>query len=364
MRLFSGDGASSGEKDNSASHGEITSRQRMTLLAIAAGVLVVIALFTLVATSGGTPLTRCTRIIIQSQRSSCLFELANTTGNATVCLHISGSGEGGCIANVALQQNNVSLCSLSGNATFAACVSALGEKERNPSYCSSLQDPYESICTYAALQAGNFSNVGECSLILNGSVRDNCTYRSYYNLAVSSRSGAYCSYLPTTFNSSLINFILSSSTQLFGIANASLTISSLNTSPQSYCYYNLAHLTSNISLCSMTTGQLKMICSGQLSTPSTQQNVTFNISVGQVGTLCANVPVGVQNECDYGIYSYIAVANRNASVCGLIPTGALQYSCYAAIAGRYKNVTYCSYIGNATDRILCNSQALGVNSTT
>ncbi len=254
---------------------ETTPRQRMVALAGITVLLIIIAGAMLVVTSSKTPLGRCNGIVVSQQRESCLISLANLTRNASVCGYLPQSSQGTCVSNIALEEDNESVCRsvIGQNASYAQCVAAIGSKDMNAAYCSSLGEPYVSSCAYAVANAQGFTDLKTCQLIGNSSMYRDCSYKSYYSSAIYQRKASYCGYLPQVYNSSLIYYMLQSSTKFFGISNVTSVLPYLNTTPQSYCYYNLALLKYNESLCGSTTGSLNTLCTSAFS-EKTQSNST------------------------------------------------------------------------------------------
>ena len=340
---------------------ETTQRERLVALAAITVVLVVVGSVVLVTTSAGTPLSRCTRIIVSQQRSACLFALANSTMNVSVCGYLNGAEASQCISGVALLRGNVSTCNgLSSNeSSYSQCVISVGTSKGVASYCSTLSEPYLSTCAYGVAQRNNFSDASVCATIGNATLRNDCAMKSYYSEAVSSKNPVYCSYLQASANATLVSYMSQSSASLFGISNATAVLPYLNsTTPQQLCYYNVALLARNLSACNMVGGQLNMLCKARLTTTSSYNtslaNATANsITLENVSLLCSSAPSSVQSLCVYSLYSYIAAQQKNASVCGLIQSPLYQGSCYAGLAQRYNDSSYCDYIQNASIKSTC-----------
>ncbi len=331
---------------------ETTQRERLIILAVITVALVIIAGVVLVAASTGTPLSRCNRIIVSQQRSACLLGLANATGNVSVCSYLHGSQSEECVSGIALASGNPGLCSsLSYNESlYGQCVISTGMSSHTVSYCLSLSEPYLSSCVYTIAEAGNFSNISECNYISNASLKGQCSAKSYYEEVLKSRDASYCAYLPSTLNSTLVSYMAGTSVSVLGESNASAALPYLNaTTPMQYCYYNVALLNRNSSMCSMAGSKLSAQCSASLSTGSNYTVGASNvITLQNVTSLCAAAPASVQSLCADSLYTYIAVKQRNASVCDLISSGVYQYACYTSMARTYNDSSYCDYIQNST----------------
>lgn len=343
-----------------------TQKERMVALAVITVVLIIAAGVALVATSAGTQLGRCTRIVVSQQRYSCLLELANSTANASVCGYLSGAQAEQCISGVALVSGNASTCSsvVSNATSYAQCITSVGTAKHDASYCSVLDEPYLSACAYGIAESGNFSDRGACGLIGNLSLRNDCMSKSYYNEAVLSKDAAYCTYLPSVLNTSLVLYMSQSSAQLFGISNATATLPYLNaTTPQEYCYYNLALLGRNESLCGAVTGQLNTLCRAPFTNTTSYNTSAANvITLQNVSTLCSGAPEGTQSLCESALYVYIAVENRNVSICGTLSSLPYQDACYTGLASKYNDSSYCSYIQNGSAAATC-AEGISANPT-
>ncbi len=362
MRLFGmKDDAVASEVGEQKRKMETTQRERMIILAVITVVLVIAGSVALIATSAGTPLSRCTRIVVSQQKSACLLELANSTMNVSVCNYLSGTLASQCVSGIALASSNTTACSnLSSNeSSYSQCIIAIGTSDGNASYCSALSEPYISTCAYSVAEHNSFNDTVTCTMIGNASLMNDCMLKSYYNEAVSLKNATYCSYLPNSANATLVSYMSQSSTSLFGISNATATLPYLNsTTPQQFCYYNVALIAHNLSTCSMVSGQLNMLCTARLTSATSYNtsltNATANsITLDNVSQLCSSVPSSVQSLCIYSLYSYIAVQSRNASVCNLISSPLYQGACYAGLAQRYNDSSYCDYIQNVSIRSAC-----------
>jgi hypothetical protein len=332
---------------------QFNERQRLILLGAAALILVIAAGFSILLTSGGTPLERCRGIALSQQRDSCLASLAESTSNLSVCSYLNGSAgyEYSCVSSIALKSLNVSYCSeLSHNSSYyAQCVSGISNQTGNIGYCSLISEPYRSQCEYSIAENGNFSDSSLCGTISNSSLQANCEYRSNYRVAFLQKNPGYCSALPAYQNYSLLSYMLNIGSPEHNITSY---ISFLNTTPQQYCRYSIAIESYNRSLCGSVGGYLSLVCSYSLGEVNVSNST--NITISNAGTLCSSA--GSEEQlCTYAVYAYIALKNDNATICGAVASPLLQYSCYAALAKKYNFPSYCGLISNKSISNVCYS---------
>jgi hypothetical protein len=118
----------------------------------------------------------------------------------------------------------------------------------------------------------------------------------------------------------------------------------INATPQSYCYYRLAVETPDKGLCGLTSGMMSTLCN------ATFENVTPHGGMNE--TLCDSATSNsIKYLCEYGVLSALAISERNVSPCMQINStlGAqYPYYCISALATKYGDASYCTYIGNST----------------
>lgn len=338
-------------------------RDRMLIGAVITVALVIVAAFVLVTNGSGTPLSRCTSIVLQQQRSSCLLSLANSTTNASVCSYLPKGQETQCVSNVAIITRNTSACG-SNNANesaYSQCAAAVGEAALDISYCAQAGEPFRSQCSYYIAAMQNFQQASYCSTIGNATLSTACMERSDYKSALKLGSLAYCTALPDTLNSSLLSYMLSQGTAETGISNITAYAAFINVTPRQFCSYSVAVLTRNSSVCPTLGGTPELLCNSAFYAES--YNSTNNITQQNISTICGKLPSYVQQVCSFGLLSYIAVRDRNVTVCGQIGAGTYQNACYSSLAAKYHDNQYCSYINNYTIMAACESGAATANST-
>ncbi len=340
-----------------------TQKERMVIGGVLTTILVLAAGLILITSGGGTPLTRCTGIVFSQQRSSCLFGLANSTSNASVCGYLPSGRSAQCVSNIAAATKNDSTCGIERQnaSSYSECVIAVSRASSNVSYCASLGEPYRSECAYGIATQQNFMESAACSLIGNSTLFTDCTYRNDYQSAIKYKSGSYCSPLPTTQNESLLAYMFTEAPASTGIANATGLLPFINVTPMQLCRYSVAVLTYNSSICGELNGTASLLCNRAFS--GSIYNTAENITLQNISAVCGKLPSYLQQVCSYGLLSYIAVRSRNVSVCGQIGAAQYQNACYAGLAAKYFDNQYCTYISNSSVMASCDSAASVSNST-
>ncbi len=340
-----------------------SSEERMIVAGVITIILVIAAVLVLVTSGSGTPLGRCTGIVFSQQRSSCLFGLANSTRNVSVCGYLPSGQSAQCVSNIAVAMKNESMCSIeSRNASFySACIIAVSKVNPNIAYCTSLAEPYRSECAYGVATQQNFMQSYSCSLIGNQTLSADCKYRNDYQSAIIYKNGSYCSPLPGIQNASLLVYMFDQTPIAIGMTNTTALLPFINVTPEQFCRYSVAVLTYNSSACSALNGTISLLCKQAFS--SSTYNASENITLQNISTVCGRLPSYVQQVCSYGMLSYIAVKNRNVSICGQVSAMQYQNACYSALAAKYADDQYCTYISNSSVMASCESAASVSNST-
>jgi hypothetical protein len=336
-----------------------TSQQHMLYIAATALVLC-IALLLVIFGNRGNALQRCEGVILQPQRSSCLDALAGIERNASVCDLIGYAQlRDSCIEGIAELTSNITLCTqVTAAGDRADCVFNISNSTRNIGYCALVGAPYNSTCAYNIASRDRFASEQDCALIENATLRSECMYLYYYGSAMASKNASYCAALPGKVNMSLLSAIFMVNSSL---SSQLMELSMLNATPQSYCYYNLAVLTPNRSLCAFTSGFMNTLCNATLSSPAQSANITNE-------TACNYVPAEWKPACEFWMLSAQAISKRNASLCMQISTVTVigmqdQYSCISSLAEKYGNASYCAYISNSTVEQDCVMSVRYANST-
>ncbi len=349
----------------------VPERERRTLIIAGTFLLVAVSIILLAVSSirPSSGISGCTSIILQAQRNGCLSNLANKTGNYSACLLIRPSGYSyQCISDVAKKSGDINTCSeISGNISYyTSCVEQISYAQSNPQYCKLLTSDNESECAYSIAESEMFGNLSYCNEIMNSSLGMRCTSMHYYNIAVDSKNPSYCSMLPNAIENGTLSEMLSEDNPNVASDAQLLAYSYLNITPSGLCYYELASVLSNQSICGDVTGPLSQICYEQsnasISTGLANANtINYTIYNGNVSALCAGAPSYATSLCQYSLITERAIEARNAISCYAISNAGYQYSCILSIAARYNDSSYCSYINNnSTAENACNESIIGI----
>jgi hypothetical protein len=348
------DSTESSAKKQERARPRIKENERLLLLAAFAAVLVIIAAISVIASSfHGTTLDGCKSIVLLNDRYACLLGMANSTKNISICSYLGGSYKNQCVSDIATETSNAAACSLinSTSAYYPSCVTAVSLELKNATYCSTLPAQDDSNCTYGVANLTGFSSLSICGDIPNASKSSGCADRYYYNVAISHRDVAYCSYEPSAPNSSTLSYMIGAASGILGLsANYTILLHYLNTTPRSFCYYSMATLNYNQSLCSSTAGEISLLCNYNFN----KVIVNTSLNLTNESYICSKVPSYAQNICRYSFLSYAAIKNRNYTDCEQISNLSYQYNCIAAIAIKYHDNEYCAFISNSTARGACN----------
>ncbi len=321
----------------------LPAEQRHRIYIAATAIVVCVALLLVLFGNRGSALQRCEGAILQSQRSACLDTLAGIENNASICSLIGyAQVRDSCIASVAEHTANITLCThVAATNEMAGCVLSVSNATRNINDCAFAGAPYNSTCAYNIASEDRFASAYDCALIGNATLRSECAYLHDYSNATTGENASYCTALPDTHNMSLLEGMfdmnITTSPQFF-------EFSLINATPQSYCYYHLALNTQNRSLCDFLSGSMGTLCNANFTHPTQSTNITNE-------TVCNYAPAGLKSACEYGLLSARAVSEKNVSLCMQISNTTdlqYQYSCISAIAMRYNDSSYCSYINNST----------------
>lgn len=329
--------------------------RELRLYILIAALLAAAAIATTVYESSGTPIHRCNRIVLRSDRLACIEGLALSERSASLCSYIHGASDrNACIAGVALNTSSVSTCRLlNSSAGYIGCVTEIGETTLNSSACLALPRGHKSQCIYSIANATGFSNAAICSSIPNASTRSLCTYLHYYTLAVSGNRTSNCAKLPDAANESLVGALGGHATQITSYTVAAMQ---LNLTPRNYCYYSAAAHSGNVAACGgITVPYEAALCSAELSNFTVSYNVTANLTAANAtaGFLrCLNA-TGSLSACASSPQAPGALSSYNATMCANIPNLTYRYSCFASLSIIYNNTNYCSYISNTTLRAGC-----------
>ena len=334
----------------------LTPDDKKKLIIAAVVILAVLAAATILLGSiQKTPLAECEGILLQQNRYSCLQNLAFSTVNTSVCSHMPYPYNDSCVSRIAENTNSISACGeISGSTFYNQCVLNVSSSLGDSSYCSRISNSTaESECVYGVAKASSFGSLSYCQQMPDSYYAGLCSSMYYYERAVSLGNASYCSFLADSSNSSLLlnmsdQGAIASNYISYNIS-AALFLAISNTTPRSYCYYETALHTGNQSLCLMASGAAADLCTFSFYSKS---NVTPNYTNLNASSICASLPASLKDYCILGVGTAAAENTDNVSIC-MGFSGQEQYSCISAIASKYNDTSYCSYISNSTARSTC-----------
>ena len=312
----------------------LSKKDRMKMVFILAAILVAAATVLSVFSSANvTPLQHCKGILLSQLREACYVQLAGATGNASICSYAGQEqAREQCSLAIAVRSNDIAACSVAGltQQDANACEVNASLAANSVSDCLQINSTQSSSeCIYSLGLSYGFSNVTYCGHITNTTESANCRNIHNYRTAVSGLDAAYCAALPSGINGTPLYLLTENATT--GISQFSAQSAPLefqNVTDAAACYYEIASLSDNASLCTYTAGTLNTLCTARTS--SAQQN----------STLAAVTPASAYVACSAG---------------GL--TGSLLTSCenylFLGVAASRHNATYCGYINNATIKSQC-----------
>ena len=279
----------------------------------------------------------CSSAVFSTQRNSCFQTEALSSHNASYCSEISDIGlQTDCFASVAESTANASICSSIPNPLGAStCISNVSISSHNESYCNLISNgSYRSECLYSFAKSVDFSNASLCSGITDSNLSYQCMSFSGYSDALSTGNPSYCSGLGTNATTDI------PISRMFSSVSSNLTSEVpysylLNISDKGLCYYSVAVIYKNKTLCGNLSQEFGADCYASINTatkPIPKLNLTAAIS-----------------ECD------------SSSIYG----GSLTVNaCFTGFAVSYHNSTYCQPISNSTAKADCVSEVYNATNYT
>jgi len=335
---------------------ELSQKEKRILLSGVTAVLLVIALVAVLTENvGGYTLEKCQGIIYQTQRYDCIMDLANSTGNVSLCSYVPQSYGYLCMARIAEREHNFSLCNrINASSPISTyCELNLSGSATSLSDCEGLANSsIRSSCIYRLASKEKFANITYCGYITNSTLASNCDYIHYYNLALSTENSSYCLFLPDSTSVSPVALLSQDVSGYNSTIAATLAFYELyNATERGICYFRLAQLTGNGTLCSHISGGLSSICNGAI----TEINTTSNLNLSSAYSYCNQFTGYLKTYCTYGILASVALRTNNVTLCEQIGMQQVENLCITSLAKKYNNSTYCGYILNTTDACTCYS---------
>ncbi len=353
------------EKDAMRLLEQLDRREKLTIYAIAVAALLVVALLAVaLEPRPSNGLSRCMDIVLSQNRYSCLYALAASTGNASVCGGIAPASSDYCYAEVALATRNTAACSgISTSAGKYQCVEMVANASDSYVACGALNGSQESGCIEAL--ALKLDSVVGCSGIPNATDALVCANAVNIANARSTGNPGYCAGVSDTANQSFVYGVVTLSGEVHANASQSAGLSFIDPvqylenageaySARDLCYLSATSTSGNTSSCSsIANASLQGLCVAykQAAAPSPANLSSANVT--SLRGVCSQY-TGADLQSCYALTDVIsAVSGRNASVCSGINGTADQNQCYYALARAYNDTAYCGYIQNSTYNQAC-----------
>ncbi len=319
-------------------------------------------------------ISECNSIVLSQNKYDCLYHLAYSTKNASVCGLMQGQTSASCYAGIALLTSNTLACGGIGNQTLRyQCITESSSLGLSSKSCMILNGSERSSCI--ASVAISRDNLSLCSKIGNGTHADECASAIYLGMAAFGKDANYCSGISNTTNQSEVLNIISLSEEIPKYSGLSVFSSSLtpisyieSSSGQEYsardlCYFSVSEITGNQSSCSsINTPSLYNLCVTYSYNSSLynsyysnmSKNYSSNMTISKLlDQLCSKYNATNSQSCNDLVQVSSAVVGRNASICGAINSTLASYQCYASLAQEYNDSQYCGYITNSTLNQAC-----------
>lgn len=335
---------------------------KLRLYVAIALVAVVLALISFLLVPSGSGVSKCSRLVFESSKYTCMTGIAVSQMNASVCGYEQGSYEDLCYAQVAESANSVGTCKrVQNESTRDSCLAAVAVATGNYSSCSLASEPTASSCAESV--GLSLNNLSICSSIPN--LTDAATCKSIVSTRRAELTGNpdYCANVTESSDKNVTVFIVSTlnanlalgaGSQNTLLPGALLFVPNVTYTARDYCYSQLAQQLSNPGLCSnVSAGEATSFCKLQASSTATTSNSTANYT--QLLAACAQLG-SYSRACTQSATITQAISTRNATLCGELQ-GALNLACYTALASKYMNASYCNYIYNATEHSVCVGEA-------
>ena len=226
-------------------------KEKILLAAAVLAVLAVILVIGNLRVGSGKGLQACKNIIDNIPRYQCIQELAMAERNSSMCLAMPSPNNYSCVYQLALNGSNQQACAVikGSQLQYYGCIYNVSHAEASPVPCSSLAEPFRSECIYGAAEAQNFSDMATCAQIANQSIASKCITIYDYTKALVSKEASYCGDMPAGQAGASGYLLEATSNITYTDPTTALLYLQGNGSISGYCYYKLAILNSNQSLC-------------------------------------------------------------------------------------------------------------------
>ena len=347
------------EKRNGEEH---SASERLRLLAVIVGILMVLAVVSVLLVPRGSQLHRCESVPVAGDREQCLYNLALATQNGSVCGMLSQQGNvATCYMAIGESTNDTGLCYKIGDSNLtAACVSEIASATNSYKACSGLNGGYRDGCIMQI--ASSNQNMSLCGSLLSLNNRTVCYSSIWFGKALGTGRHAYCGNVTSSPDAGIVSAIMErvnllNYSRAYDSVDYYLMLMSFGNSAaysaRDLCYLSVATQYSNNESCAgISNSTLESGCDVAVAQQAAA-NATVHEQANYTSILSACLSSGQNySDCNDTVNIIRAVSTQNATLCGTLGRNA-SYNCYTALASNYKNIGYCSYIGNATANQAC-----------
>lgn|GEM_PF-3322403 len=336
-------------------------------LRIYLGIVVLFVLLALIATfaepHASSSLARCNDILLVQSRYSCLYSLAVSTKNSSICGSVAEPLSDECYSNVAELTLDPGKCTGIADYNMAySCVLWIANKTDSYRACDKLSGSFASSCIESL--ASERDNATACNAITNQTEEELCSSGIYLGDASMMKNASYCALVQDTDNQNQVSRMVSLAQKVLQ-SEAGQSLGFGNLGPLQYieesgggysskevCYLSAAAASNNASSCYMISNEtLRDLCNTYGYQQTTSSNATQNATVPM--DLCAGESGANLTSCEALSNIVEAVTSKNLTKCADITDSLLEYQCYTSMAYAYNDTTYCGYIQNATANQAC-----------
>ncbi len=346
---------------------------RIRMFAIITMALVLLAVVSILLIPRGTKLQQCEGILLGSDKDVCIYSLALSTQNSTLCGYLSQPRANSCYVNIAENTSNSNLCGMvaNDNQTMAGCIGFFVNESGDYSMCDSLGGGYRDACLITQATMQNDSSI--CAGVSQQNATA-CYSAVDLRLAVSTESKSYCNMMPNTtdFNNTMkavsysnIELYPKVATNTTPLLEYAIFTAGANFGIRNFCYVAIAAQASNTSTCSyVTSPYFEQACySTAFSTaaPANSSVPLGNVTYNDFFASCYNQTKNA-GECNSTLAVLRAASSQNATECAKLNQSA-STACYVYVAEASHNSAICSNIKNLTINTAC-VQDTTLNATT
>jgi hypothetical protein len=332
------------------------SDQKLKLMLFAVLWIVIIAAVLALLAPRGTPLQNCEGAVVAASKEQCLYKLALSSSNGSLCADLSGPDSTSCYFTLAEAQQNETLCTMIlQNTSEAQCIDYVANATDHFAYCYKITGSGKDSCLQS--MALKDYNASLCNKLANFTNRSVCSSSIAFGDALRLSNQSYCnSVSPSTdsvitagvlvdsgaYNYSKVADNLSGYSTLLAFESSGIAFSS-----RDFCYLAYAAQYSNQSACSSITNVTLETSCAVITAPKQQSNASSASAVNytELFSQCSLESGANKTACIDIITTSEALQKKNASLCGTLELN-VSYECYASMADQYMNTSFCNYIKN------------------